>query len=263
MINRLAHALLLLALACGDEDKGTGPVPEPGPDPVAEPDPEAALFAAEVGAVREGCENDCIAAAATGESDDYGGCFVSCVWEGEKELWKVRMLEVVAELQDEGVEVGISVSDLSDRYFPEIIGSEDTPRIWAMRLALWEVLLDRDWETARLLVEMGADINFTFKDGRTALTIAVMAGDVKTVRLLVEKGAEVNFTYKNGRTVLTIAAMAGNGEIVRFLLEQGADLPGDAGIFFLPGGGGDGVCLDRGGSFHDGLTCFREGSRGS
>ena len=158
MISRVALALLMLALACGEEDKGTGPVPESGPDPVAEPDTEAALFAADVAAVREGCEDGCILAVATGESDDYGACFVSCVWEGEKALWKVRMLEVVTELQDEGIEVGFSVSDLSDRYFPEIIGSGDTPRTWALRLALRIAAMAGDGELVRLLEEQGADL---------------------------------------------------------------------------------------------------------
>ena len=193
MINRLAHALLLAALACGGEDKGTGPVPEPGPDPVAEPDSEAALFAAEVAAVREGCEDDCIVAAATGESDDYGGCFVSCVWEGEKELWKVRMQEVVAELHDQGVEIDFSVPDLPDRYFSEIIVSGDTPRTWVFRLAL------------------------------------------------------------------TTAAMAGDGETVRILFEQGVDLPGDAEIFFLPGGAAMEFVRIEGGTFFMGSPSSEEG----
>ena len=158
MINRLAFVLLLLALACGEEDKGTGPVAGPGPDTVPEPDSEAALFAAEVAAVREGCEDDCIVAAATGASDDYGGCFVSCVWEGEKALWKARILEVVAELNDQGIGVGLSVSGLSDRYFSEIIGSGDTPRTWALRLALRMAAMAGDGELARLLLEQGADL---------------------------------------------------------------------------------------------------------
>ena len=158
MINRLAHALLLLALACGGEDKGTGPVPEPGPDPVAEPDSEAALFAAEVAAVREGCEDGCILAVASNESDDYGACYVSCVWEGEKELWKVRMLEVLAEFHDQEIEVGFPVSDLPDKYFLEIIGSGDTPRTWVSRLALTFAAMAGDGETVRFLLEQGADL---------------------------------------------------------------------------------------------------------
>ena len=155
MINRLAHALLLLALACGEEDKGTGPVPEPGPDPVSEPDPEAALFAAEVAAVREGCEDGCILAVASNESDDYGACYVSCVWESEKELWKVRMLEVLAEFHDQGIEVGFPVSDLPDKYFLEIIGSGDTPRTWVSRLALTFAAMAGDGETVRFLLNKG------------------------------------------------------------------------------------------------------------
>lgn len=158
MINRLALTSLLLVLACGEEDKGTGPVPESGPDPVAEPDPEGALFAAEVAAVREGCEDDCIVAAATGESDDYGACFVSCAWEGEKALWKVRMLEVAAELQDEGIEVGDSFSDFPDAYLPDIIGSGDTPRTWALRLALRIAAMAGDRESVRSVLEQGADL---------------------------------------------------------------------------------------------------------
>ena len=158
MIDRLAFVLLLLALACGEEDKGTGPVAGPGPETVLEPEPGAALFGAEVAAVRQGCEDGCILAVATGESDDYGACFVSCVWEGEKALWKAGMLEVVAELNDQGIEVGGSFSDLSDRYFPEIIGSGDTPRTWALRLALRIAAMAGDGELVRSVLEQGANL---------------------------------------------------------------------------------------------------------
>jgi ankyrin repeat protein len=80
-------------------------------------------------------------------------------------------------------------------------------------------------EVVRLLVEMGADINFKNKDGDTALILAVVYRRNEIVSFLVENGADINVQNKIGNTALIIGSLKnGYTEIVRLLLEKGADI---------------------------------------
>lgn len=47
-----------------------------------------------------------------------------------------------------------------------------------------------------MLLEAGADVNATEKDGGTALTIAVAHGHTEVVRVLLRWGADVNIVNK-------------------------------------------------------------------
>jgi ankyrin repeat protein len=55
--------------------------------------------------------------------------------------------------------------------------------------------------TVRLLVEKGADVTATDKNGVTVLHEAAGSGREGTVRLLIDKGADARATDKNGETV--------------------------------------------------------------
>ena len=65
-------------------------------------------------------------------------------------------------------------------------------------------------EVVKWLVEKGADVNATNKDGRTVLHSAADSGQLDVVKWLVEKGADVNATDKDGKTVLHMAAEQGS-----------------------------------------------------
>ncbi len=101
-------------------------------------------------------------------------------------------------------------------------------------------------DTARLLIEHGADVNATtrmldenFKPvvlegykanvlgtpqgGFTPLMFAARAGDMATVKLLVANKADINAMSVEEGTALVIAAAGGSEETALFLLEQGAD----------------------------------------
>ena len=59
--------------------------------------------------------------------------------------------------------------------------------------------------------------------GSTPLLFAASSGDVETARALVDAGADVNDTAASGTSALVIAAHSGHGPLGIYLLEQGAD----------------------------------------
>ena len=49
-----------------------------------------------------------------------------------------------------------------------------------------------DYAQVRKLIDSGADVNTTDKDGTTALMHSVIESDVRMMKLLIDKGANVN-----------------------------------------------------------------------
>jgi ankyrin repeat protein len=77
-------------------------------------------------------------------------------------------------------------------------------------------------ETARLLLESGADPNATQIGGFVPLHSAAQNGDRALVELLLSHGADVNARSDDGRTALSLAEAGGHGEVARVLKERGA-----------------------------------------
>ena len=70
----------------------------------------------------------------------------------------------------------------------------------------------------------GADKEESFGERQaTALTAAAEKGHLPVVRFLVEQGADMEKTDRNGNSPLMYATMVGHVEMVRYLLEQGAN----------------------------------------
>jgi ankyrin repeat protein len=77
-------------------------------------------------------------------------------------------------------------------------------------------------ETAKLLIDKGADVNS--KDGMTALMYAAQNGHLEIAKLLIDEGADVNAKrFYGGMTALMYASKEGNLEVVKTLIENGAD----------------------------------------
>lgn len=77
---------------------------------------------------------------------------------------------------------------------------------------------------ARLLLEMGANVQANDKNGRTPLWWAAAKGNETMVQLLLEKRADVEATDSISLTPLSSAAAEGHEAVVRLLIENGANV---------------------------------------
>jgi ankyrin repeat protein len=72
-------------------------------------------------------------------------------------------------------------------------------------------------ETAKLLLEKGANIEAKTSDGRTALYVAASNKHDAVVKLLLERGANIEVEDQNGETPLYIAYANGHTGVVKLL----------------------------------------------
>jgi ankyrin repeat protein len=79
-----------------------------------------------------------------------------------------------------------------------------------------------DIQSARLLLEAGANLNDTAPDGNSVLIRATHSGHSELARLLIDKGADVNASGP-GYTALHTAVLTGAVDLVRSLLAHGAN----------------------------------------
>ena len=75
-------------------------------------------------------------------------------------------------------------------------------------------------------------LNYTVRrGGSTPLLFAARSGDAESARLLLEAGADANDALADGLPALTLAAYSGHGDVAAVLLDRGAD-PNAAAIGF-------------------------------
>lgn len=79
-------------------------------------------------------------------------------------------------------------------------------------------------DSARLLLQHGADINCTNSNGETALYVACFFGHLPLVKLLLEFGPSVDKPSLNLKTPLSVACMKGSTPVVQLLVEHGASI---------------------------------------
>ena len=90
--------------------------------------------------------------------------------------------------------------------------------------ALYFAIEARKTDIITLLVENGAPVNATYKDGETPLHIAIQYGNMKAIALFVDKGAEINTPTKYGGTPLYFAIQFRNIQAISLLLQNNADI---------------------------------------
>ncbi|XP_014278899.1 putative ankyrin repeat protein RF_0381 [Halyomorpha halys] len=77
----------------------------------------------------------------------------------------------------------------------------------------------------KMLLDLGAGVNFTTEKGKTALHIASADGTLEVVKVLVERGVGINIQDEEGNTALMTAAKYSVSNILEiYLLNNGADL---------------------------------------
>jgi len=88
---------------------------------------------------------------------------------------------------------------------------------------LYYAAQDGSLESARLLIDAGADVNHTGTDEykNPLLLTAVMGGHFEVFKLLVERGASLERGDRYGNTALIVAATYGQTNIVQYLLGRG------------------------------------------
>ena len=106
---------------------------------------------------------------------------------------------------------------------PEIVkallenGADVTARTVVRRLT---VMLDQGPPGVKTAREHAHQID---AGGSTPLLFAASGGSVDSARALLDRGANVNDTAADGNSALVLAAFAGHGGVARLLLERGAD----------------------------------------
>ena len=74
------------------------------------------------------------------------------------------------------------------------------------------------------VLKSGADPNITNADGNTCLHLSILHGCSKeVVQMIIDHGAHVNATNKNGLTALMITCERGNIDVMNVLLKAGSD----------------------------------------
>ncbi|MDC0584300.1 ankyrin repeat domain-containing protein [Bacteroidales bacterium] len=79
-------------------------------------------------------------------------------------------------------------------------------------------------EAVKKAVEDGADVNFQFQNGQTALTQASSKGKTEVVKYLLEKGADIEKPNKWKAAPLYIACKNKQAQTAMYLIKAGADI---------------------------------------
>ena len=84
------------------------------------------------------------------------------------------------------------------------------------------------------MIRHGLPPNLADEKGNTLLMLSAYKGSCQTARILLEAGAEVDRRNRRGQTPLGGVAFKGYEDIVRLLLEYGADMDADNGGGMTP-----------------------------
>ncbi len=87
-------------------------------------------------------------------------------------------------------------------------------------------------ETARVLVDAGANVNSKDSSGRTPLMAAALSGSSDVARLLLDHKADLNAEDSGGSTALIYAAANGHFEFIDLLAGAGLTKGADMGLAF-------------------------------
>lgn len=96
------------------------------------------------------------------------------------------------------------------------------------------VASELDFDMVKLLVNHGAKVNVSDRDGITPLMRAVTLRDLRMVQLLLDAGAQINVKDNRGHTALTHAVLRSDAAILKLLIDRGAGVDVVAAIGTTP-----------------------------
>lgn len=103
-------------------------------------------------------------------------------------------------------------------------GTPDEPHRRPLPLPLEVAIVSHRPDSVDLLLDLGADPNYVFRDGEPIGLLAAGNRNVDVLRVLMRHGMNVNTrAIKNGTTALMVAIRLQDASTIRFLLENGAD----------------------------------------
>jgi len=83
---------------------------------------------------------------------------------------------------------------------------------------LAQAVREHNREIIELLLERGASVDGEEEEGDTAVMYAAARGDVDMVKRLMDAGADIKLTNREGQDALDFAFHAANQEVIDFLL---------------------------------------------
>ena len=82
----------------------------------------------------------------------------------------------------------------------------------------------REFEKAKELIKMGANVNAKDEEGNTSIMFAAQNAPIEILKLLIENDAKINIRNHEGKTPLILAATFNKKEILEFLINNGAQV---------------------------------------
>jgi len=130
----------------------------------------------------------------------------------------------MTELNDEKLFKAAKIGDTETAKMMIEMGADVNARNDSGLTPLYWASLRSFTDIAKILIEMGADVNVRNKDGYTPLYWVSSEGHTEIAKMLIEKGADVNAKNEVGETPLQSALEKGHSETAKMLIEMGADV---------------------------------------
>jgi ankyrin repeat protein len=110
------------------------------------------------------------------------------------------------------------------RYYLEEESANPNEKDWTGKSALiMAVTFDND-EIIRLLIDAGAEIEYTGYFDKTPLMHAVQYDKYLAAQTLIDKGANIDYVNRYKETALVVAIKDSNLSMIKLLIESGADM---------------------------------------
>ncbi|GKT61429.1 ankyrin repeat domain-containing protein 52 [Colletotrichum tofieldiae] len=110
------------------------------------------------------------------------------------------------------------------RYLVQDCKHDPNEKATSGRVALEIACEKGNQEIARMLLEVGADVNLRGHRGRTPLCGASMNGHLELVKMILQHEGRLTIGSISGWTPLNAASQSGHLEVVKLLLDKGADI---------------------------------------